>query len=58
LLFILDIWGLSVVKSGTPIIVSGFFILEVVARNASDGLGFQANTAAHFYNKLRELIAL
>ena len=34
-----------------------FFVLEVTARSAADVLGLQANTAALFYRKLRELIA-
>jgi hypothetical protein len=50
--------GIKRCKIGNSNYSCWFFILEVVARNASDGLGFQANTAAHFYNKLRELIAL
>ena len=33
-----------------------FFVLEVTARSAADVLGIQANTAALFYRKLRELI--
>jgi transposase len=34
-----------------------FFVLEVTARSAGNMLGIQANTAALFYRKLRELIA-
>jgi transposase len=34
-----------------------FFVLEVTARSAADILGIQANSAALFYRKLRELIA-
>jgi transposase len=34
-----------------------FFVLEVTARSAADVLGLQANTAALFYRKVRELIA-
>lgn len=34
-----------------------FFVLEVTARSAGDMLGIQANTAALFYHKLRQLIA-
>src|ERR1700752_3376034 len=34
-----------------------FFVLEVTARSAGDMLGIQANTAALYYRKLRELIA-
>ncbi|HTE15798.1 MAG TPA: transposase, partial [Burkholderiales bacterium] len=34
-----------------------FFVLEVTARSAADLLGLQANTAALFYRKVRELIA-
>ncbi len=33
-----------------------FFVLEVTARNASNLLGIQANTAALFYRKVREII--
>jgi transposase len=33
-----------------------FFVLEVTARSASDILGIQANTAALFYHKIREVI--
>ena len=33
-----------------------FFILEVTARSAADLLGIQANSAALFYRKLREII--
>ena len=34
-----------------------YFVLEVTARSAADVLGLQANTAALFYRKVRELIA-
>ena len=34
-----------------------FFVLEVTARSAADLLGIQANSAALFYRKLREIIA-
>ncbi len=34
-----------------------FFVLEVTARSAANLLGLQANTAALFYRKVRELIA-
>jgi len=34
-----------------------FFVLEVTARSAADFLGMQANTAALFYRKLRQVIA-
>jgi transposase len=34
-----------------------FFALEVTARAAADLLGIQANTAALFYHKIREVIA-
>ena len=33
-----------------------FFVLEVTARSAADLLGIQANTAALFYHKVREVI--
>lgn len=33
-----------------------FFVLEVTARSAADLLGIQANTAALFYHKIREVI--
>jgi len=33
-----------------------FFVAEVTARSAADLLGIQANSAALFYRKLRELI--
>ena len=32
-----------------------YFVLEVTARSAADVLGLQANTAALFYRKVREL---
>ena len=34
-----------------------FFVLEVTARSAADLVGIQANTAALFYHKIREVIA-
>jgi transposase len=34
-----------------------FFVLEVTARSAADLLGIQANTAALFYHKVRDIIA-
>jgi transposase len=33
-----------------------FFVLEVTARSAADMLGIQANTAALFYHKIRQVI--
>jgi transposase len=33
-----------------------FFVLEVTARSAADLLGIQANTAALFYHKIRQVI--
>ena len=33
-----------------------YFVLEVTARSAADLLGIQANSAALFYRKLREII--
>jgi len=33
-----------------------FFVLEVTARSAVDFLGIQANTAALFYRKIRQVI--
>lgn len=33
-----------------------FFVAEVTARSAADILGFQANTVALFYRKIREVI--
>ena len=33
-----------------------FFVLEVTARSAANMLGLQANTAALFYRKIREVI--
>lgn len=35
-----------------------FFVLEVTARSAADLLGIQANTAALFYHKIRQVIAV
>ena len=34
-----------------------FFVLEVTARSAANLLGIQANTAALFHQKIREIIA-
>ena len=34
-----------------------YFVLEVTARSAADLLGIQANSAALFYRKLREIIS-
>ena len=34
-----------------------FFVLEVTARSAADLVGIQANTAALFYHKIRQVIA-
>ena len=34
-----------------------FFVLEVTARSAADVMGIQANTAALFYHKVRQVIA-
>lgn len=34
-----------------------FFVLEVTARAAADLMGFQVNTAALFYRKVRMLVA-
>ena len=34
-----------------------FFVLEVTARSAADLLGIEANSAALFYHKLRQIIA-
>ena len=34
-----------------------FFVLEVTARSAADLVGIQANTAALFYHKVRQVIA-
>jgi transposase len=34
-----------------------FFVLEVTARSAADIVGIQANTAALFYHKIRQVIA-
>jgi transposase len=34
-----------------------FFVLEVTARSAADLVGIQANTAALFYHKVRDIIA-
>ena len=34
-----------------------FFVLEVTARSAADLMGIQANTAALFYHKIRDVIA-
>jgi transposase len=33
-----------------------FFVVEVTARSAGDILGFQANTVALFYRKVRQVI--
>ena len=34
-----------------------FFVLEMTAQSAADLLGIQANTAALFYHKIRQVVA-